>query len=208
MGRQEPNLFSQLRRGMILELESPSGSAFARIENAERNALVATLESPFPHAGRAKVRIPLGEALISATVRVTFPDVNTPNAVLLDHFAAVSTMERRSSVRLHEPVRTCVKPDSNESGYRILPALNISARGVLIGWPESPDVVLGEHVEIVVTLDNVTLPLRGEVVRVDGERTAIRFEELPERAHDAIVSYVFRREHERKLVDDPYLDVE
>lgn len=208
MARQSPNLFSQLHRGMILELESPLATAIARIEESARDHVVARLESQFTQSGRARVRIPLAEALVCATVRVSFPDIADRALVSLDRFSGLHTVERRSSVRLDEPVRTCVKADASESGYRILPALNVSARGVLIGWPGEPDLALGEHVEVVLTLDSVALPLRGEVVRVNGEQTAIKFEGVTDGCRDAIVAYIFRRDRRRKMVDDPFLDVE
>jgi len=208
LGRQTPIQFNQFRQGMLLELESPLGTAIARIEDVAREQIVARLESPLAGSGRARVRTPLDGTLLSATVRVSCPDLADPLLVVIDRFTTIERIERRLAIRLREPVRTSVRLESSEGAYRILPALNISARGVLLGWPAAPDIALGERLEIVLALDDVTLHLSGDVVRVDGEVTAIRFDEIPDPARDASVAYIFRREIQRKLVDDPFLDVE
>lgn len=208
MASETKGLFKQLRSGMVFEAAGPSGTGFGEILEALPTRIDARISPNGPIAGRVLVRVPLEAALLTFSARVSLRPQRDPGHVRLDAFSGASVVERRTADRLHEPVRVSITTSGETKPFRVLPALNVSARGLLLGWPGNPDAALGERLDLTITLGGCDFALGGDVVRVEGEQTAIRFESIPDSTRDAIIAHVFRRQIERKRVDDPFLDME
>jgi hypothetical protein len=189
---------------MVVELLAPGASALASIVSAELGRLIVSPEDTPPPAGRVLLRFPMEGLMVQASARLTELPGREDAAVLLDSFANVQRLERRATHRLDEPVRVRVQAGEEHSEARVLPAVNISERGLLLGWPEQPGVVLGEQVKMGIALGRESIEATGEVVRTDDCHSAIKFVEITLDARDHITSYVFRRERERRLRETPY----
>lgn len=149
--------------------------------------------------GPVTIRMPMPGALVRASARVTDVIPGPLPTVTLERFEHVEKCERRRYPRLYEPVAVRLKSVSRDLSDRTLAATNISGRGILLGWPGVPEVVLGERLQMTICLETgVCIPVAGEVVRIERYRSAVRFTDAAQEDLDALVGYVFRRDAERR----------
>jgi hypothetical protein len=179
--------------GQVIQLVSPGRATFAEVLACAPGRITARAESAAPSAKRVLVRAPVRSALFEASARLTRA-ANAEQTVILETFANMQCTERRACPRLDEPVPTHVyRYDGDEAFHRIA-AVNLGATGLLLGWPDTPDLALGERVRLEIALDGRLLPASGQVVRLDGCRSAIHFLQISGEDQDRIAGYVFRRE--------------
>jgi hypothetical protein len=208
VGQEPSSLVSLVDTDAVVHIDAPHFHAVGRIVEVHRRHLLAAVVGPVPPPSRVRIRINLQDALLIATARLHSPiEIESP-VVRLDEFAGLSKAQRRGSERLPEPVRVVVKADGANGTDRVLPAVNLSGRGLLLGWPDRPKVSLGEVLTLALSLDEAIAQVTGTVVRVDDYHTAIRFPELPETVAAAIADYIARRRLSRNLIDDPFANVE
>lgn len=189
----EERLCRYFHAGQVIQLVSPGRTLFAEVLNCAPDQVTAKSEGPTPDARRVLVRAPVRRAIFEASAQMT-PMIQMPDTFILRTFANMQCTERRAFGRLDEPVPTHVYRDGGPSPYHRIAAINLGASGLLLGWPNTPEVSLGERVRLEVALDDASLPAIGEVVRIDGCRSAIRFLEISTEDQDRITAYVFRQE--------------
>jgi hypothetical protein len=187
------SVYRYLRSGLVIQLVSPRQRVFAEVLSSSPERVTARFEGGFVHPERVMVRAPVKDALFQASARVS-PDERAANVVNLQAFTNMLCTERRGFARLDEPVPARVFRDSDDGAYHQIAAVNLGANGLLLGWEEAPDVALGERICLRVTLDDAIVAAAGEVVRLDGCRTAVRFTDISDRDQDRIASYIFRQE--------------
>jgi hypothetical protein len=182
-----------LRSGLLIQLVSPRQRVFAEVLSSSPARVTARFEGGFVHPERVLVRAPIKDALFQASARVS-PDDTAGNILNLEGFTNMLCTERREFARLDDPVPARVFRDSDGGAYHQIAAVNLGANGLLLGWEDAPDVTLGERIRLRVALDDAFVAAVGEVVRLDGCRTAVRFTNISEQDQDRIASYIFRQE--------------
>jgi hypothetical protein len=178
--------------GQVIQLVSPHRAVFAEVLSCAPGRITARPEGIAPVAERVLVRAPVKSALFQASARLS-ATADTEHPLVLETFANIQCTERRAFPRLNEPVPAHVYRDGTDAFHRIA-AVNLGARGLLLGWPDAPDVALGERIRLDIALEDHRIPALGEVVRLDGCQSAVRFLEISDDDQDHIADFVFRRE--------------
>lgn len=179
--------------GQVIQLVSQNRAAFAEVLACAPGHITARAESALPTAARVLVRAPVKSALFTASAHIV-PSPHAAETVILETFANIQCTERRDCARLHEPVPTHVHRDDRAGAYHRIAAVNLGAGGLLLGWPERPEVALGERLRLEIVLDDRPVSAVGQVVRLDGCRSAVHFVEISSADQERISAYIFRRE--------------
>ena len=182
-----------LQPGQAIQLVSPQHATFAEVIACEADRVVARTEGDALPSERVIVRAPVRSALFQASASLSLvPD--TEHVLILDTFANMQCTERRSDVRLKEPLSAHVYTSHGTEDFRRIAAVNLGPRGLLLGWPEQPSVSLGERIRVEVLLDEHRVIAEGEVIRLNGCHAAVRFTDISPTDQDRIAAYVFRQE--------------
>lgn len=192
------NFWRDVRPGLTIEMTTRDGSVFGVILEKERHRLVVQPDQALPPLGDAVIRMATHKSLLRANARISVCSSRPTTTVVLDRFERPERCERRRHPRLHEPVTVTIQPRTPTEVERSVPAVNISGQGALLGWPDGPQAVLGELLDLTICLDpDWCVRAVAEVIRVNKHQTAVRFQQISPEDQDAIVGHIFRREAER-----------